>query len=445
MDAKLQKAPAAQLPYSAQSLLSRLSRPHRRITNAESQQNAKLLSWLLLTTIVIVSSIIVLVVVYDRDDLLDTRTLVGFSTIIISLVLYFINMAGYVRLATFAFITYLTVVFIATPYSGRFPEFSPFAVVPMFLAGMFYSFKQTALLVIGILAVFFTLNMIFIDEDVWDRRIFWYFLLFAGGLVLAIKYHLGTLEKIRQKRFDEVNAQREQQNLQLALEKERGEMFRTLVGSVAHDIKTPLAIINTSLYLLKTQDDPEKRKVKLDSIGEQVHTLDNFVQDLMEIARLESGPKLRLTRVNVNEIIIAIKEDHQSLIEKKRLTFVLDLWESLPPILADQADLRRALTNLVDNAINYTPTGNSVTVRTRQQVDDVLIEILDTGIGISETDLPHIFDRFYRSTEAQVHSRSGSGLGLTIVKRVAEMHEGTVEVTTALGKGSTFTLRLPTR
>jgi signal transduction histidine kinase len=107
--------------------------------------------------------------------------------------------------------------------------------------------------------------------------------------------------------------------------------------------------------------------------------------------------------------------------------------------------LRRAFTNLVENATYYTPAGQVVMVRTRQNEQKILVEITDTGIGIDEATLPYIFDRFYRSPEAKLLIRSGSGLGLAIVKRVIEMHRGWVEVESVMGKGTTFRVLLPTQ
>ncbi len=237
--------------------------------------------------------------------------------------------------------------------------------------------------------------------------------------------------------------QAEQRQLQLALEKERGETFRMLMSNIAHDLKTPLAVINTSLYLLEKQTDPAKRQEKVDTIKGQVRILDSFIQDLLAMARLDSEPQLRLMPVDVNELVMSLEADHHDIIAQKHLTFSLDLEEALPPIPADQTDLRRALNNLVENGINYTPEGHSVAVRTYQQAREVVVEIADTGIGIGEGDLPYIFDRFYRSTAAQAITGRGSGLGLGIVKLVVEMHGGTVDVESVLGEGTTFRVSLP--
>jgi PAS domain S-box-containing protein len=237
----------------------------------------------------------------------------------------------------------------------------------------------------------------------------------------------------------------EQQQMELALEKERGETLRTLMGNISHDIKTPLAIINTSLYLLEKHTDPEMRQAKINNIKSQTQILESFVQDLLALSRLDGEPKLQLTLVDMNELAMDIEGEMQPMTEQKHCVLTLDLAEDVPPIQADQTDLRRALTNLVENAIHYAPEGGVVTVRTYRQAECIAVEIMDTGIGISDNDLPHIFDRFYRSPQAKSLINTGSGLGLAIVKRVIEMHGGTIDVETTPGGGSTFRLMLPTK
>jgi signal transduction histidine kinase len=427
---------------TAASTLNSLTRPHHQIADAVSQQNAQLLSWILLVTILVVSLIVILVVSFDPDDLDDVRTYVAFSVIITAFVLYLVNRRGYVRWATLAFIAFITIIFISTAYVGHFWEFIPFVMVPLLLVAIFYSFKTTVAFLAIVVVMTIILNSVYIDENIWSRRILGYFLLLAGGLILVFKHHLTALENIRQKRLEEDNAEREQQRLQLALEKERGETFRMLMGNIAHDIKTPLTIISTSLYLLEKHKDPLKRQEKVDSIKGQVQVLGNFIQDLMLIARLEAEPQLHLTSVDINELIMSIEADYSDIIEKKHLQFTLDLEAAIPLIQADQADLRRALTNLIENGINYTQEGG-VTVKTEQQAQAVLVEVADTGTGIDKAALPHIFDRFYRSIEAKTLIASGSGIGLAIVKRVVEMHGGTVEVESVLSKGTTFKVMLP--
>jgi signal transduction histidine kinase len=235
----------------------------------------------------------------------------------------------------------------------------------------------------------------------------------------------------------------EKQQLELALERERSETFRTLVGNIAHDIKTPLSTINTSLYLMQHYTDTQNYPQRIETIKDQVRVLSSFVQDLMTMARLEGEPDFHPITLNLTEMIVTVEMEFHPLIEQKSIHFTLNVDEQLPLLRLDQAAIRRMVTNLIENAINYTPKHGSINVQTRQQGSNVVLEVMDTGIGIAEADLPHIFERFYRSDQARTAVNTGSGLGLAIVKRVVEMHGGDIEVESRPGEGTNFRVFLP--
>ena len=128
---------------------------------------------------------------------------------------------------------------------------------------------------------------------------------------------------------------------------------------------------------------------------------------------------------------------------RKDINLLFNLGAPLPSILADQRDIYRAMTNLIENAIHYTATDGSVTVTTRSDEADVIVEVADTGIGIDPTEIAYVFERFYRAKHAQQVRSGGTGLGLAIVKRIVEIHAGKIEVESTPGVGTTFRVRLP--
>src|SRR5262249_39282958 len=133
-----------------------------------------------------------------------------------------------------------------------------------------------------------------------------------------------------------------------------------------------------------------------------------------------------------------------SAAEHKHLTLQLKLDTTIPAVLADEKELYRALLNLVENAVNYTQPGGSVTVSTTADGSRVIAHVSDTGIGIPPEELLHIFERFYRAEEARQIHREGTGLGLAMVKRIVEIHHGTIEVESRHGEGTTFNVYFPT-
>ena len=235
----------------------------------------------------------------------------------------------------------------------------------------------------------------------------------------------------------------EEQQIVLAREKERIESMRTLIANISHDIKTPLATINTSLYLLERLNDSERQQEKLDSIKDQVFRMEGFIQDLMAIARLDGMPELQPTLVDLNALIFGIEKELRSTIERKQITVDLDFDESLPLIYVDYADMRRALVNLIENALNYTEAKGNIQVVTLANHEEIVIDVVDDGMGIKEQDLPHIFERFYRADQAQRRVVRGSGLGLAIVHKIIEMHRGSIIVESKLFEGSRFRIQLP--
>ncbi len=234
----------------------------------------------------------------------------------------------------------------------------------------------------------------------------------------------------------------EAQALELALQKERNAMLTDFMSSITHDLKTPLSVIRTSLYLLERMVDAEKRKARIDLIESQVAFLDRSLQDILTISRLDYAPALERSPVDLRPMLHAAQMQLAQAAERKglALNFIVD--PDLPAVNGDSDELARVLTNLIENAINYTAHG-SVTVRAEGRGNNLCIEVIDTGMGISGAEIERIFNRFYRTEFARQTHDGGTGLGLAIVQRVVDMHDGTIEVESIEGAGSTFRVLLP--
>ena len=237
--------------------------------------------------------------------------------------------------------------------------------------------------------------------------------------------------------------QAEMERLELALQRERVEFFREFLGNISHDLRTPLSVIRANLYLIEQFTDPQRQRDKLQTIKTQTILLEKYLQDILTISRLEHAPKLELKSLDVNDLIKSIHNQLQSKAEEKHLVTQLDLAPDVDLVQGDKDELQRAIVNLVENALRYTPGNGCVTIRTYKGENNAVVEISDTGIGISPEDLPHIFDRFYRATPARSMERGGTGLGLAIVKKVVDMHNGVIEVKSVPQMGSTFRVTLP--
>jgi signal transduction histidine kinase len=220
------------------------------------------------------------------------------------------------------------------------------------------------------------------------------------------------------------------------------ETMRRFVADASHELRTPLAVIRgeADVALGKERGAAEYRD-SLAVILDESRRLSRMVDDLMNLARADAGHvTLRRNDFYFNDLLIDCCRSVQGLATGKGVTLECRPAADLP-FTGDEELLRRLVINLLDNAIRYTPAGGSVTVELRSEPAGVRLRIADTGVGISAEAAPHVFERFFRADKAR--TRGGFGLGLSIVKWIAESHGGTVEMESGPTRGSTFTVKLP--
>jgi two-component system phosphate regulon sensor histidine kinase PhoR len=224
------------------------------------------------------------------------------------------------------------------------------------------------------------------------------------------------------------------------------ELRREFVANVSHELRTPLTLIRG--YVETLQDDrladPARAREFLSVIHRNTLLLSNVVENLLDLSRLESPEGLpRRSRVDPGSLVRSVAELRRPAADQRRQSLEVEASQPLPAVLGDPDYLERAIANLLDNAIKYTPEGGRILVTAARRGSDILIEVKDTGIGIPEADLPRIFERFYRVDKSRSRAMGGTGLGLAIVKHVVQAHGGAVEVASEVGKGSTFRIVLP--
>lgn len=218
------------------------------------------------------------------------------------------------------------------------------------------------------------------------------------------------------------------------------------VANASHELKTPLASIKACVETLLdgAMDDLDARQRFLTSISDQSDRLDNLVRDMLALTRIESGEAQRDLRPTALETVVATcLARHRQAAERKQMQLIADASPSGVMLLADEEALEEILDNLLDNAIKYTNDGGRVTVRWQVHGRDCAIEVEDTGIGIPQSHLARIFERFYRVDRARSRELGGTGLGLSIVNHLVESLGGKITVASRLGKGSKFTVQLP--
>lgn len=237
----------------------------------------------------------------------------------------------------------------------------------------------------------------------------------------------------------------EGERIQFIAERERGAVLRQFISDASHDLRQPLATMNTSLYLLRRKSDDLGGAARhVDTMDSQLAHLTRLLEDLFAMARLDE-PELYMERapLDMNQLMLRIVQEQRPLAAEKGHLLNFEPETRLPLVLADHVDLRRALNHVLANALTYTHDGGQITIRTSQSGANVCVEIQDNGIGISAEDMPHIFERFYRADLARQTENGGSGLGLAIAQKIIENHSGSIEVQSTPGTGSTFRICLP--
>ncbi len=227
--------------------------------------------------------------------------------------------------------------------------------------------------------------------------------------------------------------------------KELDSLKSEFVATVSHDLRSPLTLMRGYATMLEMVGElNEQQQGYVRKIISGVENMSRLVNNLLDLGRIEIGVGLQVENVSVRDIVERVVGALQLQANQKSITLNTEIDPNLQTALeADQALLHQGIYNLVENSIKYTPAGGEVRVRVHSSRSDVTFEIRDNGIGIAPSDLPNLFQKFYRGKQREARAQHGTGLGLAIVRSIAERHGGKVWVESELGKGSAFFLQVP--
>ncbi|OOB79743.1 MAG: histidine kinase [Epulopiscium sp. Nele67-Bin002] len=223
------------------------------------------------------------------------------------------------------------------------------------------------------------------------------------------------------------------------------ESRQEFVANVSHELKTPLASVKVLTESLMFQDNVpiEMYQEFFYDINSEVDRLNNIITDLLSLVKLDSNKvHLNITETYLNALTEAILKRLEPIARKKNITLI---YESHQDILidADEVKLTLAISNLIENGIKYTKDGGNVKVTIQSDLQDAFITVVDTGVGIAKEEQPRIFERFYRTDKTRNRETGGTGLGLAITYRTVIMHNGSIQVNSTEGVGSTFVIQIP--
>ncbi len=229
-------------------------------------------------------------------------------------------------------------------------------------------------------------------------------------------------------------------------QKELDEMRKEFVANVSHELRTPLTTVKSYAETLLDGAIEDKNLAVsfLQVINNEADRMTALVQDLLELSRLDNKQvKFNFKSVNITQLIIKSVEQHQILAQKKNQKLDYSISNKKIVVNIDSERIQQVLSNVISNAIKYSPENAEINVKLYEEDDFALVSVSDTGFGIPESDLPRIFERFYRVDKARSRKMGGTGLGLAIAKEIMELHNGKIYAESEYGNGTTITLKFP--
>jgi signal transduction histidine kinase len=226
--------------------------------------------------------------------------------------------------------------------------------------------------------------------------------------------------------------------------KEMDRLKTELIQTVSHDLKQPLGVMNGYIELLMMQQAVAQQGMNgVNMIRRAIQNMRQLIDDLLDMAKIESGIKLNIQPLSMSEIVAECVETIQPNADNKSMTIQNEVSDDLPLVLGDHNRLVQIFTNLIGNGVKYTPPSGTVHIYAEVRGNNLRVSVQDNGMGISPEDQVHVFDRFYRVRRPETDGIEGTGLGLAIVKSLVEGHNGEIGLESRLGEGSTFYVTLP--
>lgn len=423
------------LLHSFKRLWIRLVEPHVSITDPEVRRHARLFNGLIvilvpfLVLVLLIQAVLSPVTNFDTS-MMSRAIVMGGGVVVTLYVLHRVTHSGRLVSVVSVVLGYGSITVNAALSRPPHIEIAFLILLPLF-GTLLFTLWQTFWL--GLLNVICVLVFAVVVGDMPSDILQDILMLVAltQVFILFLAYQRNKLENDRQR---------------MALAQGNSRLMTRLLGDLSHDFRTPLTVISTTTYLLARTADPQRRLERAAQIEGQVARLSKMMDDILTISRLENVDDITLQSLDLNDLLRRLVTAAQGRMADTNAHIQTDLAPALPLVVGNPDYLQQALGNMLENALQYLPAeGGTVTVRSRPAETQVVIEIIDTGAGIAAVDLPLIFDHFFRGSRARTTTVGGAGLGLSIARRIMEIHGGQITVESVEGQGSTFRVVLPAR
>lgn len=406
--------------------------PNPRIDDPDERRHARLVNGLLVLTLMIVLLTTVIQIVFTPVQAVTTSvtvwgTLLGATVVIFVYVLNRIVRSFESVVLIGVSVGFVTILAIALSSPPPHLEITYLIYMPLVGIAVFKLRTITILsLLILVTVVIFSITMPDMTPDI--RKTLLILVTVALAFIVFAAHHRDQLEQDRQ---------------QLAIERTRSDLLAEMITNLSHDFRTPLSIINTNAYLLGRIADPQSRQLRIDQISQQTARLNRLLEDILLLSRLEEGVSESVHILNIDQILDNAVATLSPSLRLKHLNFSIERSPEVVRVIGNANYLERAFTNVLKNALDFTPQGGNVRLRIEKKDTCVIIEVIDSGAGIPLDDLHRIFDPFYRGNKARTQDEGSSGLGLTIAKRLIELYGGTIEISSVPNQGSAARITLP--
>ena len=226
----------------------------------------------------------------------------------------------------------------------------------------------------------------------------------------------------------------------IELEREQVHLLAEFLQNVSHDLRTPLTVLKSSMYFMR-RTTPESQQRRVDTMDQQIDYMTRLLESMFTMVTLDRTNILEYEPVRIRDLLQMVYDRTLQPAQNRNIQLTINIAADLPAIEGNPVELDRCLTNIVDNALKFSPDGGEIHIHGYADSDDIVCEISDQGPGIDSDNLDLIFKRFYKEDSAR--GARGNGLGLAIAQRIVNLHHGSITAKSDVGIGTTFIIRLP--